>query len=332
MEEQRQNESFDAFLSNALDSESNCILIGENHDKCPALLPVINFLLSHEELCRTKKIAIFYETYFALGENNLSPYSLYAISNLPEEKNVIDLLKSLVNCNVDLYGLETPQSDPFIRFKDKDYQVNEKSIDELSAILQDHHLEKAFIEKHGKNIQDLISMTNFSTGWRLAAGVYGESDLRIRLPNEIFCELINSNDSNLIRIVIVGNAHIPEVHKIEANTLIDDGMANRLNKQNHIQNLAVTTITNDPYLTAQPYIIKEEGNIYSAIRNVCFIDSQQVNANLRRLVRQYSPKNPRLWQDRPIQGSQPFQESDETMALVQRSTNKSRYCKCCKFF
>lgn len=332
MEEQKQNESIDTFLAKSIKSGSNCILIGESHDKCCALLSVVNFLLTQEELCRSHTITLFYETYSALGEDNLSPYTVHTINNLPEDEDVKALLKLLITKNISLHGLETSETNPFKQFNNEDYIINENSIDELSEILKTHHLEEAFLLQYEKNIRDFISFTDFKTGWQLAAGIYGATDQRIQIPNQRFCELINTQDPNIIRICIVGNAHIPRVKKIDNGLLIDEGMANRLSQLNNIRNLAVTTTTNNPQHSGEPYVIIEDGNTYSPIGPICFIDSEKISENLQNYMPKHSPKNPRFRFNTQKQDSLRLQEYDERSALIQQSTNKGRCCRCCKLF
>ncbi len=326
-------------LLESVKSGSNCILIGELHDICPGLLPVASLLLRNHDFYSNYNICIFTENYPALGADCLKPFSIQDL--IEYERNLLlrPLLIQLVKNGVNIYGLETPHTNPFHFFTNEQIPWGIESLPRLLDIAKEYQLVDLFEATYAYSIEEFCKEHDFDTTLTVLMNIYSTSNRRLAIPNQDFCSIIERIPADSICINIVGNTHIPTVRAKDSGRDIDVGMENRLCHQLRTRNLLVTTIT---YYQPQPkelYTIEEPFCEYAPIRRVSQVeDPDQIFDSIERnplspdLV---PPSTPIVYVDQQLPARHTMTEVDEmelnsdAFEEIYLSQQEDDYC-CCR--
>lgn len=339
--------NFEEKLLAVIESGSNCILIGESHNECPALLPLINFLLNNPELCSSRQIAIFYEDYPAFSTDIPRELHENEIANYENNKAILALLPRLL-AQVKIFGLETDETDPFIEYKAKTFRENSESLSQLKALLRDKlSLLDEFQTTFGCTLEDFYTANEFTATWGFAASLFSNRAQRITHPNQIFCEFIEQIPVDTLCIAIVGNAHLPVVRKKSSGDLIDIGMEKRLEVLKRTQKPFATTLMFESEYAGEAYHVIEADYDFDNIKNVSLVSVPKLekkNASANNNNETSSLQNNPATMFQPKPPSQPtsekleavHEESEDHSNIPDPSAQQIRarscclFCRCCK--
>lgn len=196
---------FEDWLLEQINTGKKCILIGENHYSFASEDCLDCILKLQKQGKINKKIVFFDENLTALEHSG--PYTLDSLNQL---KIVEPSLVSLIEDNVEVYGLEDNYSNPF---------KNLKSIKKITECSSELGLQQGHREY--RDIDQCLYWTYH---------LYGQSLIRVQRGNESFCnQILHKIDEDTLVIARVGGKHIPTVRK--GGIIIEEGMLERLGRE-----------------------------------------------------------------------------------------------------
>ena len=223
---------FRHFLQKLIDRKNNqVVVIGEKHAK-GSVASALSYEIKNIQK-EQKKIIFLTESLSRLqSEGKDIPYSVRDLKSYDLDKVGLNEKKSLIslaNQGVIVYGLESKITAVTNYFVSTDKLSLYKEIKKDYSYFLEDPLQKEKIETLLKDND--ISFDIFSI---LIESMYGARDERITIPNKEFSqELIQIIDGkeNVLCILGVGAAHIPQATRLKTKEILDEGIQAKLQRE-----------------------------------------------------------------------------------------------------